>query len=321
MTRIATVGQAQLLLQNVLRNEQRVFEGQRKLSSGTTSRDYKGIARDVSSLTGAKSLLASTEAYFHDNTEVMRRLELYDLNLASLRTVAQGMRDDVLSAINGNTGVALRNKIDDYFDTSVSLLEAKDNGRYIFSGSRTDTSPMLAAVKTPTGLSALTADVTANLTTVFANNDLKQQAQLDSTLTLTYGVLAEDVADELMEGFRRLLRFDNDDEQFGFASAGPFSAPMTEDQRNFLISEVVRLNAIMDDINAAQATNGVHMRTLEDAQARLEGDRVFLIKFKADIEDADLGVAISRLAQDQAALEASFRMLAQLSRISLLDFI
>ena len=77
----------------------------------------------------------------------------------------------------------------------------------------------------------------------------------------------------------------------------------------------------MDDINAAQATNGVHMRTLEDAQARLEGDRVFLIKFKADIEDADLGVAISRLAQDQAALEASFRMLAQLSRIPLLDFI
>ena len=305
----------------MLQNEERVFEGQRKLSSGIRSRDYKGMARDVNTLAGAKTLMSSTEGYIKDNNEVSRRLELYDLNLESLRDIAQGLRDDTLSAINGNTGVAYRNKVDGYFDTSVSLLEAKDNGRFIFSGSRTDTSPIVTTVQTSARLSALTLDITANKTTVFANNDIKQQAQLDSALTLTFGTLAEDVADELMEGFRRLMRFDNGTENFGFTTSGPFAAPMTEDQRNFMIGEINRLNSIIDDIDAVRSTNGVNMRTLDDSQSRLESDKFFLIKFTADLEDADMGIAISRLAQDEAALEASFRMLAQLSRLTLMDFI
>jgi flagellar hook-associated protein 3 FlgL len=96
---------------------------------------------------------------------------------------------------------------------------------------------------------------------------------------------------------------------------------LTEDQRGFLVSEVTRLNAIIDDIDAVRSTNGVSMRTLEDIQTRLERDKFFMIKFTADIEDANLGVAISRLAQDELALEASFHMLAQLSRLTLMDFI
>jgi flagellar hook-associated protein 3 FlgL len=321
MTRIATYGQSQMLLQNVLRNEMRVFEGERKVSSGIESRDYKGMARDITSLSSSKSLLSGVEGYIKDNNEVSRRLELYDLNLESLRDIAQGLRDDTLSAISGNSGVAYRDKIEGYFDTSVSFLEAKDNGRFIFSGSRTDVSPVVTAVQTPAGLAALTLDITTNNTTVFTNNGIKQQAQLDPALKLTFGILAEDAADELMEGFRRLMRFDDGTENFTFATSGPFAGSLTEDQRDFLVSEVTRLNAIIDDIDAVRSINGVSMRTLEDAQTRLERDKFFMIKFTADIEDADLGVAISRLAQDEVALEASFHMLAQLSRLTLMDFI
>lgn len=320
MTRIATYGQSQMLLQNVLRNEMRVFEGERKVSSGIESRDYKGMARDITSLSSSKSLLSGVEGYIKDNNEVSRRLELYDLNLESLRDIAQGLRDDTLSAISGNSGVAYRDKIEGYFDTSVSFLEAKDNGRFIFSGSRTDVSPVVTAVQTPAGLAALTLDITTNNTTVFTNNGIKQQAQLDPALKLTFGILAEDAADELMEGFRRLMRFDDGTENFTFATSGPFAGSLTEDQRDFLVGEVTRLNAIIDDIDAVRSTNGVSMRTLENAQTRLERDKFFMIKFTADIEDADMGVAISRLAQDEVALEASFHMLAQLSRLTLMDF-
>ena len=90
MTRIATFGQFQMLLQNVLQNELRVFEGERKLSSGIRSRDYKGMARDVNTLAGAKTLLSSTEGYIKDNNEVSRRLELYDLNSNRCATSLRG---------------------------------------------------------------------------------------------------------------------------------------------------------------------------------------------------------------------------------------
>ena len=110
-------------------------------------------------------------------------------------------------------------------------------------------------------------------------------------------------------------------ELFGFATGGPIGQPMTEDQRNFLMGEIDRLNAAIQDINEAQATNGVHQRTVEDTQNRLSDNVTFITIFISDIEEADMGVAVSRLQQDQLALDASFRMLGQLARISLLDFI
>src|SRR5688572_1663580 len=155
MTRIATFGQSQLLLQDVLRNEHRVYEGQRRITSGIQERDYKGFAIDVTTLAGAKNLKASALSYQHDNDQVMRRLDLYDINLDSMRNIAQGLRDDVLAAINGNTGVALRQKIDDYAQSLVSLLDTRDNSRYIFGGSLTDQSPV-APGRTTAALAGVT---------------------------------------------------------------------------------------------------------------------------------------------------------------------
>jgi flagellar hook-associated protein 3 FlgL len=321
MTRIATYGQSQILLTDVLRNEQRVFDGQRAVTSGIREKDYKGFSIDVTTIAGAKNLKKAAESFQHDNDQVMRRLDLYDINLSAMRDIAQGLRDDVLAAINGNTGVALRQKIDDYCTSAVSLFDTRDNGRYIFSGSFTDNSPLQSTANTPAGVAAVTADVTTNPANVFANNDVKAQARLDDALSMTYGVVADDVGDELFEAFRRLMRFDDNTELFGFATGGPIGQPMTEDQRNFLMGEIDRLNSAIDDINEAQATNGVHQRTVEDTQARLGDNVTFITIFIADIEEADMGVAVSRLQQDQLALDASFRMLGQLARISLLDFI
>ncbi|MBM3508171.1 MAG: hypothetical protein FJX64_10830 [Alphaproteobacteria bacterium] len=65
----------------------------------------------------------------------------------------------------------------------------------------------------------------------------------------------------------------------------------------------------------------VHQHTVEDAQIRLADNVTFITMFIADIEDADMGLAVCRLQQDQVALDASFRMLGQLARITLPDFI
>ena len=62
MSRVSTFGQAQILLQDVLRNEEHVFDGQRKVASGDKSRDYQGLALDVPTLIGAKTLRTATES-------------------------------------------------------------------------------------------------------------------------------------------------------------------------------------------------------------------------------------------------------------------
>jgi len=47
----------------------------------------------------------------------------------------------------------------------------------------------------------------------------------------------------------------------------------------------------------------------------------FIDRFIANIEDTDIGEAVTKLNQDQLALESSFRVFSQLNSLSLLNFI
>jgi flagellar hook-associated protein 3 FlgL len=319
MTRVSSLGQTTFLLQDVLRNQKELFTHQKQTTTGMKSDTYTGIARDVGTLSSAKSILARSEQFVASNIEVERRLTIYNVTMESLRDVAQEIRDNVLSAINTDSGIAIRSQLENLFDTSVNLLNTRDNGRYIYSGTRTDTPPVKTA--TSTTLAAVTADVTATPSNVFANNSLKQQTQVDDNLNMTYGALGEDVGKELMESMRRMFRFDDGTENFGFGTGGPFTNPLTVDQANFLKGELQRLNTTIDTIDKVQATNGVNHMAIEDVQERHQQDINFMKLFITDIEEVDIGEAISKMQQDQVALEASYRVLSQVSRATLLDFI
>ncbi len=46
----------------------------------------------------------------------------------------------------------------------------------------------------------------------------------------------------------------------------------------------------------------------------------YFTKFIGDIEDADLATAVSKLNDDQVAIQASGKMIASLNQLSLLNF-
>ena len=319
MTRVSSLGQTQFLLQDVLQVQKSLFNHQKQTTTGMKSDTYTGIARDVGTLSGAKAILSRSEQFVASNIEVQRRLTIYDATMESLRDVAQELRDNVLSAINTDSGIAIRSQLNNLFDTSVNLMNTRDNGRYIYSGTRSDTPP----VKTTTeaALAAVTADVTTTPSNVFANNSLKQQTQVDDNLTMTYGVLGEDIGKNLMESMRRMFRFDDGTENFTFGTSGPFDNPLTTDQANFLKGELARLNTTIDTIDKFHASNGVNEMSIEDIQHRHEHDINFMKVFITDIEEVDIGEAITKMQQDQVALDASYRVLSQVSRSTLLDFI
>ena len=319
MTRVSSLGQTNFLLQDVLRVQKDLFNHQKQTTTGMKSDTYTGIARDVGTLSGAKAILSRSEQFMSSNIEVERRLTIYDATMESLRDVAQEMRDNVLAAVNTDSGIAIRSQLDNLFDTSVNLLNTRDNGRYIYSGTRTDTPPVKTS--TSTALSAITADVSTTPANVFANNSLKQQTQVDDNLNMTYGTLGEDIGKDMMESMRRMFRFDNGTENFGFGTGGPFSNPLTTDQANFLKGELQRLNNTIDTIDKFHAKNGVNQMAIEDIQERHQQDIGFMKVFISDIEEVDIGEAITKMQQDQVALEASYRVLSQVSRATLLDFI
>jgi len=319
MTRISSYGQSQLLLQDVLRNQQRLFQVQNQVTSGMKSNDYTGIARDVGTLSGAKSVKARSEQFYDANIEVERRMNIYDASLEGLRGVAQELRDNVLSAINTDSGIAIRTQMENLFDTAVNMLNTRDNGRYIFSGTRTDVAPVTKI--TPATLAGVATSVATTPSNVFANNGLKQSIQVDDNLNMEFGILGEDVGKNLMESLRRMFRFSDGTEDFGSPPAGAFSNPLTPSQANFLKGELAALNATIDTIDQVHASVGVNQMSLEGVQKRHLEDINFMRIFITDIEEVDIGEAISRLNRDQVALDSSYRVLSQITRSTLLDFI
>ena len=307
MTRVSTVGQNQLLLVDLLSTQERLVDTQKQMTSGKKSSDYKGMAPEVSTLLGAKNILARTEQFIQNNNDLQRSLEVQNAAMQGLVDISDELRQIVIGAINTSSGLALRTRIDDLFVTAVSLLNTQDGGRYIFSGTRTGTAPIKTT--TPAGLEA---HGLGNELLAFDNNSLKSQAKVDDNLTLTYGILATDISEDLFEIMQDLMIYE---------TANGYDTPLTQAQQDYLISKITDLNTAFDTLNAEQAKNGSIMATLEGVQQRQVDDRTFLMIFIGDIEDVDIAEAITRLNQQQLALEASYKVFSTLNRITLLDFI
>lgn len=317
MTRVATFAQSQNLIEQVLRNQRNLNDAQVKVASGRRAQEFADLPRETGALLGAKSVAARTEGYLQGNREVAQRLDLYNAALGELAGIADGLREDVIKAVNLNSGVGFIDKLKNHFERAAALLNTRYQNSYIFAGSRTDTPPVNQS--TAAGFLAL-----GSAGAVFANNDRKTSVQVDETQTLEIGMVADDAASPLMSALYRILQFNAGTLPAGagaFGPAGAFSDPLTANQRDFLVAEFGNLVAGVQGARAAEAQNGVRMQAIDQLMERQEGDLAFLKRFAAGIEDVDITEAVTRLKRDEIALEASLSVTARIGRLSLLDFI
>ena len=309
MARVSTAGQNQLLIVDVLRQQEKLFNTQKQVTSGTKSREYQGIAADVATLVGAKTVRSRSEQFLKTNLELERVTEVQNLSLQGIVDIAADLRNTMISALNIGSGIGLRETIDASFDAAVNFLNVQEDGRFVFGGTRTDTVPM--STGTPAALEALGA---GNADQAFVNNQVKAQARVDESLTVTYGVLADEAAEPLFQLFQDLMIY-------ATATAGSFDNPLSTADRAFLIGKMPQAGAAFEAANMAQAEHGVAMGTIEDAKFRHEYELAFVNRFIANIEDTDIAEAVTKLNQHQLALESSFRVFSQLNKLSLLNYI
>ncbi len=317
MSRIGTFGHNQALLNQLLINRDRLGTLQQQVASGKVANNYQGYARDIAALMGTKSVAMRNDDQLKSNTELELKLNHYDTNLRALETVAGELRQQVLNTIAGNSATGMIDTMDNLLGQTISLLNSQLGGRFVFSGTRTDTMPVNITDRTDLLALAATADA-------FDNNDIKAQAKVDQNTTMTFGHLADDVGEPLLEAFRRIMQFNAGTIPTGagaYAPAGTFSNPLTENQRQFLHSELAGLEAVVTGLNDIVAQNGINMRNVETVTERLNSEKIFISKFIADIEDVDMGEAVANLRNEETAVEASLNVVARLNNLSLLDFL
>ncbi|NQV20341.1 MAG: hypothetical protein HQ511_02880 [Rhodospirillales bacterium] len=307
MTRVSNFAQSQALITEVLKVQERLFESQRKVVTGKIAETYKDLPRDSVVLLGAKTVESRTVQYQRTGVELERRLKVYDLQINELANIAVDVRQEVIGSTATRSGLSLMERVDALFQQAVRVLNTTLDGNYMFSGTQTDTPPV--NISTLGELIALPTAADA-----FDNSLQKLSAQADDTFVMEYGVLASEAAESLFAAIKRVAEFDA-------GPSGPFSSQLTEVQRNFLLGELPVHIQIIDNLQLEVAKVGTDQQVLDEITFRHIETLNFTKLFISDIEDADAAEAVANLNQDQLALEGSFRVLAQITRLSLLDFL
>ncbi len=307
MTRVSNFAQSQALITEVLKVQERLFESQRKVVTGKIAETYKDLPRDTVVLLGAKTVESRTVQYQRTGIELERRLKVYDLQINELASISVDVRQEIIGSTATRSGLSLMERVDALFQQAVRVLNTTLDGNFMFSGTQTDTPPV--NISTLGELIALPAAADA-----FDNSLKKLSAQADDTFVMEYGVLASDAAQSLFAAIKRVA-------EFNVGPNGPFSSQLTEVQRNFLLGELPVHIQIIDNLQLEVAKVGTDQQVLDEITFRHIETLNFTKLFISDIEDADAAEAVANLNQDQLALEGSFRVLAQITRLSLLDFL
>jgi flagellar hook-associated protein 3 FlgL len=307
MTRVSSFGHNQSMINQTLRNQERLFTDQRQVNSGKKSEDYRSLSREAAALLGAKSVMTRTEKYIDTAKELKGRLAMNNLNLETLHQAGETLRETVLNGIASDQTSGFGETLNQLFSTVKNALNSRVGGVYLFGGTRSDTPPL--------ALNSL-ADLVAapSAASAFQNNQIKPTARIDDNITMEHGLLADDIGTDLLQALKNLA-------DFNAGASGPIEGKLTATQRSFLEGEIATIKSALDGLTQKTVENGIRQNRVEQIKIRHEDNKTFLAGFISDKEDVDMAATISKLNNDQVALEASYRVLANLTKLSLLDFI
>ncbi len=316
-SRVSTAGQADVLLNALLQSQNSLAQAQAQVSTGDKSPTYEGLSPDVSTLSGAQSTASETQNYLNTNAAISNTLSAYDTALTGLSSIASSLKNAVTQALANNSGTGLITTVKGLLSQAVDLLNQQVNGNYIFGGTNTATAPV--TVTTASGLIAAASPATP-LTAppgVFANNQLKPEAQVDSNLTIAYGQLASDVGGPLLAEMQSILKYDA-----GVTAGGSsFGSTLTATQSSFLTGEVNNLAQVSQGVNQATASNGVTQQELSTLETTQNSRLTTANNFISDIANADVATAVTNVNQDQLALQASYNLIASMSKLTILNYL
>ncbi|MBI1210402.1 MAG: hypothetical protein GC190_02985 [Alphaproteobacteria bacterium] len=305
--RIGTYGLAQTLLSQYQSIQQSLANTQQQISSGKVGTQYSDVKDQASVLASAKSKAASIESYTAATKSAVDRLDLYDIQLQSLSDVSAQLRAAIGDALSTGSGIGFTEKVRALYDQAVNILNTQVDGKYIWSGSRTDVPPVNAQ-----SLDDLVAAPT--VAAVFDNTTVKQNDRIGDNETIQTGITASETATDLFQMFK-------DIGAFAAGASGPFGTSLDQTQTAFLTTQNIAAPSIQDGIDVVAAENGVRYNRASTALDQQQAMADYFTKFISDIEDADLPTAIAKLNADQTAAAASAKMIASLNQLSLLNFL
>jgi flagellar hook-associated protein 3 FlgL len=307
MTRVATYGNYQSALLDLMAAQTRAAEAQERVSTQKNATDLVGFGRQSETLTALKAAQSRIQGFMDTSDAVSSRLATQDIALNQVVDGIAGIRSSVGNALATDSAGSLMLELEGMFQTVRGGLNMRHQGGYLFSGAKTDVPPLDIS-----NLSELEAAPT--VASIFHNDTLKTASRVAEGTTLQTGFLADDIGSEVME----ILR---DIQIYHTGANGPLTGKLNETQKTFLTAQLSRLDQASTGAIDKTATTGALAKQVENLTASHKAQMGSLDELVSNRTDADMARAVTDLQLSQVAIQASAQVINQLRQVSLLNFL
>ena len=302
MTRIANFAQHQRNLAHILDAQKRLSDGQLQVSSGKKAQRYSGVSRDARRIVNVEAGHVRTTQFISTNKLIDQRLQTMETNVAQVFELVTQYKTLIINALNADNSsdLAMPIQTQAIMDEVAALLNIEQDGRFLFSGTRTDTTPVNQA-----GLPAAYVIPTVNgaASGYYAGDATKLSVQADENFTVSYGVTANEV------GFEQAIR------AMHMVVIGPPNDRATLDEALRVINQAV------DGVSDIRTQIGASRAALENVNSRLNDFLLFTEQTISDLENTDITEVITTMNSDQVTVEASFAVISRLADLTLTRFL
>lgn len=303
--RVSSFGQQQLLIRSIMENQERLFEDQRQVSTGKKADDFRGLAGETGTILGARSFKSRIETYEQTIGTIRGKLDANDVQITGILDGMEDLKEDIQTMLANGQAQGFDELLEQTFRFTVNSLNTNFDGTYLFSGAETGTQPVNVSTLAELSAAPTTADV-------FDNAAIAFEARIADGVNLEFGLLASDLATGIFDELRAL--YDQD-------VLTPFEGEIDQAQFDFLQNSLQTLTTEIDELRRHHVSNGLSFERLEVIDQQHKDSSLFLETFIADLEDVNIAEAVTRLNNDQVALEASYQAISSLNQLTLLRFL
>lgn len=303
--RVSSFGQQQLLIRSIMNNQAQLFEDQRQVSTGKKADDFKGLAGQTGTILGARSFKTRIETYQQTIDTIRGKLDANDVQVGGILDGMEDMKESIQTMLANGQAQGFDELLEQTFKFTVNSLNTNFDGTYLFSGAETGTQPVNVGTLAELSAAPSTADV-------FDNAAIAFEARIADGVNLEFGLLASDLATGIFDELKALY----DQHQLT-----PFEGEIDQTQFDFLRNQLQTLTTAIDGLRRDHVSNGLSFERLEVVDQQHEDSVLFLETFIGDLEDVNIAEAVTRLNNDQVALEASYQAISSLNQLTLLRFL
>ncbi|MDX2112437.1 MAG: hypothetical protein SFW63_01700 [Alphaproteobacteria bacterium] len=298
--RVSTFGLQQTTLRDASRTQEQLSQLQIQLSSGLKAQTFEGIANQTEQFLQLDTRISRTRLFTENNRVAITRMSTTDNVLSQSIETVTSLKSLIMQRRNGAIAgnMAFPEQLEGIWKRLSAELNTTLEGRYLFSGTRTDVAPIKSSPFPTLRVDGVPDDGYYN----GSSDDMTIRA--DDNIDITYNVRANEPAYQKV-----------------FAALAMAKKGHETDNQQDLIKAFELADQGLKEVISVRARVSSNKLSLEQIVERQDSLSLYWKGVKEEISNTDLVTVSTQVAVNQGVLQASFQAFARINSLRLVDFL